>query len=434
MKKMARALPVLALLAAVALTLTVGKNTQRPSSSSSVQPEPYHVEKVFESSEFKAVWVPYMDLDQSGEDEQHFGKFKEKFDSIIKNAREAGMNTVMVHVRPFADSFYRSQYLPWSHLLTGTQGQDPGYDAMAYMVQAAHNAGLSFHAWINPLRIRSNSTPQTLASSNPHSIWRNDGDIANDRWTVELENGIYFNPCYEQVRTLIIDGVKEMVAKYDVDAVHMDDYFYPTQDENFDQQEYDTYRASVKAGEPLSLSNWRMEQINLLVSGLYSAVKETKSSALFGISPQGNLENCQNMCADIETWCSQPGYIDYICPQLYFHFDNPVKPFTRTAQEWKTLVTYPQVRLYAGLALYKANDPEADNGVWAGQGDIIRKQLETLEQQGYEGFALYSYDYLFAQQTSAEMQEIKQCLGAVQKQTVSDNLQTVPDTSVTAQR
>ena len=118
------------------------------------------------------------------------------------------------------------------------------------------------------------------------------------------------------------------------------------------------------------------------MSGLYSAVKETKSSALFGISPQGNLENCQNMYADIETWCSQQGYIDYICPQLYFHFDNPVKPFTRTAQEWKTLVTCPQVKVYAGLALYKANDPEADNGVWAGQGDIIRQQLETLEQQG----------------------------------------------------
>lgn len=415
MKQAIRVLPVAALVLTVVLSANAGRQPQNGSQEPAGSPEPYRVEQVFDSSEFKAVWVPYMDLDQAGEDGQHFGIFKKKFDAVLKNAKEAGLNTVIVHIRPFADSFYRSQYLPWSHLLTGTQGRDPGYDAMAYMVEAAHNTGLSFHAWINPLRIRSSGTPQTLASSNPHQVWRSDGDTANDRWTVELETGIYFNPCYEQVRALIIDSVREMVENYDVDAVHMDDYFYPTQDESFDRQEYDAYRASVTAGEPLSLSNWRMEQINLLVSGLYSAVKETKSSVLFGISPQANLENCQNMYADIETWCSQPGYVDYICPQLYFHFDSTVKPFVRTAQEWKTLVTCPQVKLYAGLALYKANDPEADNGLWIGQGDVIRRQLETLEQQEYDGFALYSYDYLFAQQTSAEMQQVRQCLGAVRE-------------------
>ncbi len=417
MNKMLRAVPIIVLILVVILAATAPQNPKKESPQAvSSQPEPYHVDHVFESSDFKAVWIPYMDLNMSSEDEQHFGTFKEKFDSIIENAKEAGMNTLIVHIRPFADAFYRSQYLPWSHLLTGTQGQDPGYDALAYMVQATHNAGLSFHAWINPLRIRSNSTPETLASSNLHSIWRSDGDSSNDNWTVELENGIYFNPCYEEVRNLIIDSVKEMVKRYDVDAVHMDDYFYPTQEESFDQQAYDDYRATVTGTEPLSLSNWRMKQINLLVSGLYYAIKETKSSVLFGISPQANLENCQEMYADIETWCSQPGYVDYICPQLYYHFDNKTKPFTRTAEEWKTLVTCPEVKLYAGLALYKANDPQADDGIWVGQGDIIRRQLETAEEQGYEGFALYSYDYLFTQQTSVEMQQVKQCLGAVESQ------------------
>lgn len=416
MKKVIRAVPVIALILVIALTAALSRRQQEEPAPSS-QPEPYHVADVFESSEFKAVWVPFMDLNLSGEDEQHFGIFKEKFDSIIRNAKEAGMNTVIVHIRPFADSFYRSQYLPWSHLLTGTQGQDPGYDALAYMVQAAHNAGLSFHAWINPLRIRSNYTPETLASSNPHTVWRSDGDASNDNWTVELKGAIWFNPCYEQVRTLIIDSVCEMVKKYDVDAVHMDDYFYPTQEESFDQQGYDDYCASVTEGEPLSLSNWRMQQINLLVSGLYQAIKQTKSSVLFGISPQANLENCQEMYADIETWCSQPGYVDYICPQIYYPFESPTKPFTRTAEEWKTLVTCPDVRLYAGLALYKANDPEADDGLWVGTDDVIRRQLETLEDQGYGGFALYSYSYLFAQQTSAAMEQVKECLGAVQQGT-----------------
>jgi len=420
LKKTLRVLPVAALILAVALTVTARQQPSKAPAKSSSQPEPYHVSGIFEDSEFKAVWVPYMDLDLSKADEQHFGVFKQKYDSILKNAKEAGMNTVIVHIRPFADAFYRSQYLPWSHLLTGTQGQDPGYDPLAYMVQATHNAGLSFHAWINPLRIRSNNTPEKLASSNPRTVWCCDSDPSNDNWTVELSNGIYFNPCYEPVRALIINSVREMVKRYDVDAVHMDDYFYPTQDESFDRKEYDAYRSTVRSGEPLSLSNWRMQQINLLVSGLYQAIKETKSSVLFGISPQGNQENCQNMCADIDTWCSQPGYIDYICPQLYFNFDNKVKPFVRTAQEWKTLVTNPNVKLYAGLALYKANNPDADGGSWVGKGDLIRRQLEELKQEGYQGFALYSYDYLFTQQTSAEMEQVRQCLGAVQSQPKKD--------------
>lgn len=413
MKKMIRVIPVLALVLVVALCTQLGKTPDQPPPGQSS--EPYRVTGIFDGSNFKAVWIPYLDLDLGQEDEPHFGTFKKRFDAILSGAKQAGMNTVIVHVRPFGDSFYRSQYFPWSHLLTGTQGLDPGYDALAYMVEATHREGLSFQAWINPLRLRSSSTPAALASNNPHTVWRGDDDPSNDNWTVELESGVYFNPCYEQAREWIIDGVREMVQRYDVDAVHMDDYFYPTQDESFDEKEYADYRASVTSGEPLSLSNWRMEQINLLVSGLYRAVKEEKENVLFGISPQGNLENCQNMYADIETWCSQPGYVDYICPQLYYHFNSKTQPFARVAQEWKTLVTEPSVALYAGLALYKANDPEADDGIWCGEGDVIRRQLETLEEDGYTGFALYSYDYLYSQQTNAEMQEVRQCLGVAQQ-------------------
>lgn len=417
MKKLQQFLPVTALLLSVLIAWGAGKQIPSgdPADSSSTG-SVYSVEHLFENSEFKAVWVPYLSLDMQNEAQQHFGSFKEKFDRILKEICESGANTVLVHVHAFGDAMYRSSYYPWSHLLTGKQGKDPGYDALAYMVEAAHEAGLQIHAWINPLRIRSTQTPAELSADNIHSKWRNDNDPANDRWTVETDSGIYFNPAYEEVRTYIIDSVRELLANYNVDGVHMDDYFYPTEEEYFDEEAYAAYLSSEgEANEKMSLQNWRMDHINQLVSGLYQAVKEQKETLLFGISPQGNMDNCTAMCADIATWGSQSGYVDYLCPQLYYPFDSPTQPFTRTAQEWVTLVSNPAVKLYGGLALYKAGDPEADGGAWVGSGDVIRQQLEVLHENGYDGFALYSNAYLTAMRTAVEMEQILECLGAVQK-------------------
>ena len=125
------------------------------------------------------------------------------------------MNTLIVQVRPFGDAFYRSSLFPRSHLLTGTQGQDPGYDPLEYMVKAAHENGLEIHAWVNPLRIQLNINPSELAENNPYTQWSQ--DESKKRWVVEYESGKYFNPAYAEVRKYIADGVKEIVQNYDVD-------------------------------------------------------------------------------------------------------------------------------------------------------------------------------------------------------------------------
>ena len=127
-----------------------------------------------EEEEMRAVWVPFMSLTMSSENDKSEAAFQKKFDEIVKTSKEKGMNTLIVQVRPFGDAFYRSSLFPWSHLLTGTQGQDPGYDPLEYMVKAAHENGLEIHAWVNPLRIQLNTNPSELAENNPYTQWSQD--------------------------------------------------------------------------------------------------------------------------------------------------------------------------------------------------------------------------------------------------------------------
>ena len=134
--------------------------------------------------EMRAVWVPYLSLDQSkiGQGQEAFQK---AFDEIVSQAKEYGLNTLIVHVRPFGDAMYPSEIYPWSHLLTGTQGGDPGFDPLEYMVRKTHEAGMQFHAWLNPLRIQSKGTPSILAPDHLYTQWREDSDPNNDDWVVD---------------------------------------------------------------------------------------------------------------------------------------------------------------------------------------------------------------------------------------------------------
>ena len=316
------------------------------------------------------------------------------------------MNTLIVHVRAFGDAMYPSEIYPWSHLLTGTQGGDPGFDPLAYMVEKTHEAGMQFHAWLNPLRIQSNGAPSILAPNNLYSQWRSDSDKDNDDWAVDWEDGKYFNPAYPQVREKIIDGVREIVENYGVDAIHFDDYFYPTTDTAFDEKAYQAYTESVGDGVPLTLPQWRMANINTLVSGVYSAVKSVNPKVQFGISPQGNVTNDLNMGADVETWASQKGYVDYLCPQIYVNFDHPLLPFNDTADQWRQMTTAEGVKLYIGLAVYKAGSEDADSGTWKGKTDVLQKEIEYARELGCDGIMLYSWDYMDTSQTQEEVANV----------------------------
>ena len=393
----------LGLAAAVAGVWFLGGKGQQESSPSSSAPQagPITLSPQEEDEPLVGVWVPYFSLAApEGTQEAFEANYKE----IADTAKEKGVNAMFVHVRPFSDSLYQSQYYPWSHILTGTQGQDPGFDALQFMIDYTHSLGMEFHAWLNPLRVKTKDTPGTLAESNPYVQLGQE----YPEYFMEYDGGVYLNPAYPYIRTLIADGAAEIAAGYDVDGIHFDDYFYPSEDSALDSTAYESYVQTVE--QPLSLLEWRTANINAMVAQVYEAIKGVKPEVVFGISPQGNIRNDEAMGADVKTWAAVPGYVDYLAPQLYFSFENEALGYTEALEEWAALPRHDGLDLYAGLALYKAGT-DADNGTWLGRDDIIALQAEAALEAGYQGVILYSSDYLNAQQAAKELENAMAVLG-----------------------
>ena len=347
------------------------------------------------------VWVPYFSLDTA---EHTQAAFEENFQTIAQTAQEKGANALFVHVRSFSDALYPSQYYPWSHILTGTQGQDPGFDPLEFMIETTHSLGMEFHAWLNPLRVKTAETPAALAENNPYVQLGEE----YPQYFMEYGGGVYLNPAYPAMRTLIADGAAEIAGNYEVDGIHFDDYFYPAEDPALDSAAYEAYAQSVE--EPLPLLEWRAANINAMVSQVYESIKAVKPGVVFGISPQGNMQNDEAMGADVATWAAVPGYVDYLAPQLYYSFENEALPYQQALEEWDALPRHQGLELYAGLALYKAGT-DADGGTWLLRDNIIALQAEAALNGGYQGVILYSSEYLEAEQAAKEVENAAALLG-----------------------
>lgn len=372
-----------------------GEEPKSAESSASRESELSQLESAIDETadgDMVGVWIPYMSLTSDGTE----GGFKENFTSKLDVARRIGATAVFVHVRPFADSMYPSEYEPWSHVLTGVQGEDPGYDPLEFMINAVHEAGMEFHAWVNPLRIASSSTPTEL-SENSFYIQNRD---AYPYYFMEYDGMIYYNPACTVIRERIADSVAEIAEKYDVDGIHFDDYFYPAEDESLDSTMYTAYVNN--SSEPLALHEWRTANINALIASVYRKIKQVNTDVVFGISPQGNLSNNEKINADIYTWCTQKGYIDYICPQLYYSFENPALPFETALNSWLSIPRRDDIDMYIGLAVYKAGT-DADNGTWQSTSDTIARQIKLSIESGSRGVLLYAVDHLESDTAAAEM-------------------------------
>lgn len=343
------------------------------------------------SGEFCAVWISYLDLETmlKGKDQ---AAAKSAINKAFDKVTALSMNAVIVQVRPFADALYESEYFPWSRVLTGTQGKDPGYDPLKLMVSSAHARDLEIHVWINPYRVLTSTNYSNLSRDHIAREWNDEG---ND-YTVAVDGkGIFFNPARKQVRNLIVNGVTELVENYDIDGIHYDDYFYPTTDASFDKKAYSEYK---EGGGSKSLSSWRMDNVNKLIAQTYDAVKSVDPSVKFGVSPNGNIDqNYSTLYADVKTWCKNEGYIDYIMPQLYYGFENASCPYEKTLKAWNDMITVKSIKLYPGLAVYKIGTTDQ----WAGSGSqewtetttMLRRQVATARDYSkYGGFALYRYD------------------------------------------
>lgn len=337
--------------------------------------------------EMRGVWVSYMELSMENESSKTQKAFEDKFTEIAQKCRESGFNTLIVQVRPFCDALYKSSYFPWSHILTGTQGENPQYDALQIMCDICKENNLKIHAWINPYRVSSNETPKKLSDNNPY--------IKNSEIGIKTDNGIFLDPSNETAQQLISDGVKEIAENYDVDGIQFDDYFYPTEDESFDKKQYEAYIEKYGKENSMSLDNWRMQNVNTLICKVYRTIKSVDSSVEFGISPQGNIGNNEGLYADVKSWCTCKGFADYICPQIYFSLENPALTFEDCLNSWTSLDFDENVKLYVGLGGYKAGNGEYDEETWLLSDSILADEYDILRNnKSVRGFMLYSYNSL----------------------------------------
>ena len=349
--------------------------------------------------ELRAVWINYNDLSMRENAGGTAEEFRQRAEVMLDTACDLQLNTVFVHARAFSDAFYQSDIFPYSKYITGTEGRDPGYDPLQIMVEEAHARSLEIHAWINPYRVSYDPDFEKLSDSNPAKKWYNEGGSSDSRLIV-CEQGIYYNPASSEAQKLIIDGVREIVQRYEVDGIHYDDYFYPATDENVDQASYQAY---VDAGGKYSQPDWRRENVSNFVSGLYSAVKGIAPEVQVSISPSANIEYNENkMFADVRLWAENTGYCDYMIPQVYYGFENETLPFEEAVAQWGALCSSGKVQLCFGLAFYKCGNvdefaassdaPDSARYEWQREKDIIARQIACIRDlPQYGGYALYSY-------------------------------------------
>ncbi len=322
--------------------------------------------------EMRAVWLSFLEFQTfSGVSRT---AFTQRIESIYDDLLAKGMNTVIVQVRPHGDSFYDSDYYPWSKSVSGTMGTPLSYDPVDILVEEAHVRGLSVHAWVNPYRTMTEQEFATVPSYYPTRQWHDSPNRGEYMVYNSSDSRWWLQPGNQEVQELIVNGVREILNRYDVDGIHLDDYFYCAA-----PSAYGDTAAQAKANT------------SLLVKKIYQAVKAHNDTILFGVSPSGAFrmdsslpESDRNyLSTDLALWCSKPGYIDYVMPQIYWEHDHSTQPFTETLEKWENLVTDPSVRLYVGLAPYKLTAEE------------ISWQIDEIEASPrVDGYALFRYAFI----------------------------------------
>ncbi|MER7459771.1 family 10 glycosylhydrolase [Micromonospora sp. NPDC126480] len=281
-----------------------------------------------------------------------------EYRSWLDLARQRRMNAVVVQIRPTADAFWPSTYEPWSQWLTGTQGRDPGYDPLAFLVAEAHARNLEFHAWYNPYRVANHTDLTRLAAGHPAR--------KNPGWTVAYGGKLYYNPGIPAVRAFVQDAMMDAVRRYDIDGVHWDDYFYPYPVSGVpfpDQATFAQYGAGFG-----DIADWRRNNVNLLVREMGDRIRAAKPWVKFGISPFGiwrnagtdplgsrttGLQSYDAIYADTRRWVKQ-GWIDYIAPQIYWHIGFATADYGELVRWWSETVAGTDVQLLVGQATYRA--------------------------------------------------------------------------------
>lgn len=333
----------------------------------------------------RAVWFSYSDLAKFSYESRD--AFIEDFSEALRVVDNYKNNTIIVQVRPFADALYQSKIYPISKVICHRSSLS--FDPLEEMIKLAHKKGISIEAWINPYRISLNKdTYQNFMELSSKKSWLEDTKQSIGYATYKY----IFNPESQDVRDYIVAGVKEIVENYEVDGIHFDDYFY------------------IEGTHGETTQGQRMDNVNMLIQDVYQSIKSINSNIVFGISPQGNYENCVNEGADVDTWLKEDGYVDYIMPQVYWSDqygpDGKTRMFTDRIELYAGLKRQKTVMLYAGLALYQSGEElDLDKG-WALSSSNISEQVQILSNNGYKGYSLFNYSSLLKEDGEKEMREL----------------------------
>lgn len=351
--------------------------------------------------EFRGVWVATVEnIDWPSRKGLSVEQQKAEFIHLLEEHQRNGMNAIVMQVRPAADAFYPSPYEPWSEYITGKQGvaPTPFYDPLAFMIEETHKRGMEFHAWLNPYRavfnIRTSSvSPTHITKQHPE-------------WFINYGTTKYFNPGLPQVREFVVKVVKDIVTRYDVDGIHMDDYFYPYR---ITGREFPDQKAYLKYGNGLKKDDWRRSNCDSLVKQVYMAIHAIKPTVKFGISPFGVWRNkaddpdgsntragtsCYgDLYANVLLWL-QNGWIDYVAPQLYWEKGHRLCDYD-TLLDWWAEHAYDR-HLYIGHGIYRANEilhTRSFTGIapaWRNKNELPNEIRDLREYEAVQGSVYFS--------------------------------------------
>ncbi len=349
-------------------------------------------------NELRGVWVSTVaNIDYPSQQTTDSEKLKKDIIEILDNCSDMGFNTVFFQVRPASDALYKSEIFPWSRYLTGTQGKAPdgGFDPLKFAIDEAHSRDMELHAWINPYRITNSSADNSRLASNNPAVLHPELVVTDD------DGKMYYNPGDSASIKLIIDGAVEIAENYDVDGIHMDDYFYPSGGFNDDG----TY-AFYKEKYP-DKGDWRRAMVNKLVKEMDIAVHKAKPNIEFGISPRGIWANASDVpggsdtkgggsydsiYADSKAWVDN-GWVDYIMPQIYWNIGYEIADYSVLCDWWSNVVDDTDVRLYIGEGAYRTTSSTLP--AWTGDNgtEELRRHVELgREKKEIGGYCMFTYN------------------------------------------
>lgn len=349
--------------------------------------------------EFRGVWiatVANIDWPISGADS--WEKKKADFIKLLDYYKGLNFNAVIVQVRAAGDAFYPSNYSPWSKYLTGKQGQAPQSpeNPLTWMIKEAHDRGLEFHAWLNPYRATMDLKTEELSPNHDFNQHRD--------WMLKYGSKWYYDPGLPEVKNHLLAIIKEVVANYDIDAIHFDDYFYPYKEPRLDFPDKASYNKYKKSGQ--SIDDWRRQNVNDLIFALNNTIKATKPWVQFGISPfgvwrnqdkdpkgsptQAGQTNYDDLYADVLLWMKN-GWVDYMLPQLYWSMDHPLASYRKLADWWSN--NSYNTNVYIGNGPYKVR-ADSDKA-WENPNEITQQINYTRTLPNIEGNAFFSAKSLF---------------------------------------